>query len=151
MIRIIKNYILASNGYWYEISKNTSERCICIECQDGQHYTVKTERYIIGNDGFLYKILENNEINGKIIIGRDKQKYYVEDNAISIKKSDSNLREFNCKPSPRIRLKGIGNVKCNPRTGICEVNALKGTKIDIGAKKGYKKMFDGRRAWLEKQ
>ena len=78
MVNIIRDFILATDGFWYEISKNQSEQCVCIECSDGKNYTVKLEKYIVSNNGFLYKILENNEVNGKLIIGRDNKRYFVE-------------------------------------------------------------------------
>jgi hypothetical protein len=35
-------------------------------------------------------------------------------------------------------------------TGICFINAPKGTRVSVGAPKGYKKMFDRNKAWVNK-
>ncbi len=50
-------------------------------------------------------------------------------------------------PLPNIKADGKIELKCDVRG--CDVNAPESTNIFIGAPKGFKPMYDGKRAWTE--
>jgi ribosomal protein S27AE len=152
----MSRYIPGTDGYYYEISKNRNERSVCIKCANGQHYIVHPDRYIIGNDGYLYKIANAGE-NGVItVIGNDNRNYIVINKPMRIRllKGFNELNDYKCaqpNPCPMVKLNGEGNVDCTEDTGICYINASKGTKASVGAPKGYKKIFDRNIVWLTKE
>ena len=52
-------------------------------------------------------------------------------------------------PLPNIRTDGKAKVKCDSRG--YRIKAPKSTKIFVGAQKGFNPMFDGKRAWTERE
>lgn len=146
-------YIPCTDGYYYKISENQDDRRICVKRSDGEHYTVHPDRYIIGMDGYLYKITGAHERNTITIIGRNNQKYIVKNKKISFSRVRFNLDDHKCSgpsPLPIIKFDGEGDYDCNQDTGVCNINAPKGTKVFVGAPKGWDKIFDSNRVWLRK-